>query len=353
MNKVLIRRIKALKSVAVIGIALLAKAQTAPLTESFRAECATQAATAEKAEAMTISGKDGWLFLGRELRHIGAGKFWGDAASKVSQATKPENADPLPAILDFKAQLDKAGIELLLVPVPPKAVIYPHKISDKVPSGNTARLDILHQDFYEVLRKSGVRVLDLVPQFIAHRADTEGAVYCKTDTHWSSRGCVIAAQLIANEIQNRPWLKSAAKLKTDSEIKLISIEGDLAGALGSKAPPKESLSLRVVSVGQKPIEPSRASPVILLGDSHNLVFHAGEDMLATGAGLPDQLAAELGLSVDLIAVRGSGATPARVNLLRLARANPNYLKQKKLVIWCFSAREFTESSGWQKVPVVR
>jgi alginate O-acetyltransferase complex protein AlgJ len=51
-------------------------------------------------------------------------------------------------------------------------------------------------------------------------------------------------------------------------------------------------------------------------------------------------------------VRGSGATPARTTLMRRVRSNPNYLKGKKLVIWCFSAREFTESSGWQKVPVV-
>ena len=76
-------------------------------------------------------------------------------------------------------------------------------------------------------------------------------------------------------------------------------------------------------------------------------------MHARGAGLPDQLALELGFAVDLVAVRGSGATPARATLLRLARANPGYLAGKKLVIWCFGAREFTESSGWQKVPVIR
>jgi alginate O-acetyltransferase complex protein AlgJ len=57
--------------------------------------------------------------------------------------------------------------------------------------------------------------------------------------------------------------------------------------------------------------------------------------------------------VDLIGVRGSGATPARVNLLRLARGDAEYLGKKKLVIWCFAAREFTESAGWQKVPVVK
>jgi alginate O-acetyltransferase complex protein AlgJ len=76
-------------------------------------------------------------------------------------------------------------------------------------------------------------------------------------------------------------------------------------------------------------------------------------MQAAGAGLADQLALETGLAVDLIGVRGSGATPARVNLLRRARADPEYLGKKKVIVWCFTAREFTESAGWQKVAIVK
>ena len=71
-------------------------------------------------------------------------------------------------------------------------------------------------------------------------------------------------------------------------------------------------------------------------------------MQAQGAGLPDQLAYELGVPVDLVAVRGSGATPSRLNLLR----RKDNLAGKKVVIWCLSAREFTEGQGWRKVPLV-
>ena len=67
---------------------------------------------------MTVSGKEGWLFFGPELRFVSAGPFWGPAAAKVSKATKPEFADPLPAIVDFYRQLKKMGIELLNVPSP-------------------------------------------------------------------------------------------------------------------------------------------------------------------------------------------------------------------------------------------
>ena len=74
-------------------------------------------------------------------------------------------------------------------------------------------------------------------------------------------------------------------------------------------------------------------------------------MHAQGAGLADQLALELGIAVDLVAVRGSGATAARLNLLRRAQRDPSYWANKRLVIWCFAAREFTESDGWRIVPI--
>lgn len=74
-------------------------------------------------------------------------------------------------------------------------------------------------------------------------------------------------------------------------------------------------------------------------------------MQAVGAGLADQLALELGTSIDVLGVRGSGATPSRINLYRRIQADPDYLTDKKLVIWCLSAREFTEASGWCPVPL--
>ncbi len=56
------------------------------------------------------------------------------------------------------------------------------------------------------------------------------------------------------------------------------------------------------------------------------------------------------MAVDLIGVRGSGATTTRISLLR-RRDN---LAGKKTVVWCLSFREFTESfDGWRKVPVIR
>jgi alginate O-acetyltransferase complex protein AlgJ len=80
------------------------------------------------------------------------------------------------------------------------------------------------------------------------------------------------------------------------------------------------------------------------------VFHGGGDMHARGAGLADHLGEELGFPVDLAAVRGSGATPSRITLLR-RRDN---LAGKKVVIWCMSVREFTEGAqGWRPLQILR
>jgi hypothetical protein len=303
---------------------------------AFRAECAKKAGTGED---MAISGSHGWLFLRAELRHVGVGVFWGEAAAKVSKAGSPEKADPLPAIIDFHAQLKDMGIELILAPVPCKALVY----ADKLGGPAEGRLDSVHQEFYKQLAAKGVKVLDLADAFAKER-DKGPALYCKTDTHWSPYACELTARLIKDRLGSPAWLQTKPGVfKTTAEK--LTIVGDLTGGKGS-----EELPVRTVTGANESASEDMASPVLLLGDSHTLVFHGGQDLHGTGAGLADQLAAELGIGVDVIGVRGSGATPARINLYRRAKADPAYLAGKKVVIWCFAAREFTEGTGWSLVP---
>jgi alginate O-acetyltransferase complex protein AlgJ len=291
----------------------------------------SEIAAARKSETPVVRGTWDWFYLPTELRHLAAGEFWGERAAGASQAARPENADPLPAILDFRDQLKQQGEGLEA----------------------RARLDDVHQAFFAKLRGEGVEVIDLLPDFLAAAADGGDPIYCKTDSHWAGRGATIAARKIAAALDGVAWPEGAPRVKTNATETKIQIQGDLALLLKEGSPGPESLSLRFVndSATGKPVEPSLESPLLLLGDSHNLVFHSGDDMLATGAGLADQLAHELGMPVDLIGVRGSGATPARVNLMRRSRANPDYLPAKKAVVWCFTVREFTESTGWSKVPL--
>ena len=326
------------------------------LVERFRAVSAELAAESERGDTFAVVGLDGWLFLAPELRHVSVGRFWGDAAAGASRTRDVANADPLPAILDFQRQLDALGVELLMVPVPPKSVIYPEKVSSTVDIPiPVPRLDPAHQAFYDLLRERGVNVLDLTAELVDSRFHPEGPVYCRQDTHWSGVGCMVAGELIAAEVRARAWYEELVTTTYTPRWYSTIISGDLYRERGSQDAPREELRLRGVAVrGDRVlgnVQPDPDSPIVLLGDSHNLVFHAGDDMHATGAGLADQLAFELGLAVDLVAVRGSGATPARVNLLRRAQRDASYWDGKRLVIWCFAAREFTESDGWALVPI--
>lgn len=335
-------------------------AQSSAEILSYQSLIDQRVASAEASGETVIPGKDGWLFFAPELRHLSVGRFWGDAAIAVSRATDPAAADPLPAILDFKAQLDQIGVELLFVPVPAKAAIYPHYLPGADPSQEpspSARVDIFDLEILQILASHGVQVLDLVPPFMEHSTDGD-PLYCRQDTHWSPRACKLAAQHIAEALGDQPWMAEAREVteiqgKIAVEEQQITLRGDLWLQLSEPRPANERLTLeqvgRIGSSGLEPLAPWRESPVLLLGDSHTLVFHAGEDLHARGGGLVDQLALQLGFPVDLVGVRGSGATPARVNLLR----RRDSLTGKKVVIWCLSVREYTEGQGWKKVPIVR
>jgi acetyltransferase AlgX (SGNH hydrolase-like protein) len=293
--------------------------------------------------SITYKGQDGWLFTAAELRHLSVGKFWGKDASKASRCSRPDRADPVPAIVDFDIQLKKIGIKLIMVPVPPKATIYPEGMAVNIKPKQTSKV---LKEFYKSLRSKGVDVLDLSEAFMKLK-NNKKMLYCQQDSHWNGYGCEIAAKQISRKIKAMLWYKTIKKIKYSATNREIKIEGDLWKSLNDKSLPKEKLSLRFIS--GKTV--SASSPVLLMGDSHTLIFHAGGDMLAEKAGLIDQLAFDLKVPVNLLAVRGSGATTVRINLYRKAKKK-NWLKNIKVIIWCFTARDFTEAtSGWRKIPV--
>ncbi|MEX1016305.1 MAG: hypothetical protein WDZ31_06130 [Phycisphaeraceae bacterium] len=344
-------------ALAALGVLAVMAAPTfaaEPEPTDWQAGLAETAERAQAQEQMVLEGADGWLWFVPELRHLGVGAFWGERAVEVSEAANPDWADPTPAILDFHAQLERAGIELILLPVPAKAVIYPDKLPADAGAGVAEqRLDTHHVRFYERLEAEGVEVLDLTPRLLAWRREAElrGPLYCRQDTHWSGLASVFTAELLAERLRAAPWFEDVAQHDYDTEWRDVTITGDLYQMLEDPTMEKETLPLRFVTdpASGQPVEPWRESPVLLVGDSHTLVFHVGGDLHATGAGLAEQLAAELGFAPDVVGVRGSGATPSRIALLRRG----DNLAGKRVVIWCFSVREFTQGQGWREVPVIR
>ena len=329
----------------------LSRAAEMGSAENFRKSLLDEVGSLSEQKIAAVEGAQGWLFLTAELKFLSTGQFWTDSTAKVSLPAAPATMDPFAAIVDFNKQLQSLGVHLLLAPVPPKVSVYPEKLF----SSFQGKPDVLWTDlqgFYRRLAEAGVDVIDLLPLFYAARDDDRGPVYCRTDSHWSDLGCVIAAKAIADHI--RSVLPLASSGKYQASWNEVAFTGDLVSLLPENAalkPAEEKMKIRQVRApdGSGPVEPDKNSPVLLMGDSHTLVFH---DFLAEKAGLLDQLTLELGLCPDLIGTRGSGATAVRVSLYRRGIKEPGYIGRKKVVVWCFSSREFTEATpGWQLLPI--
>jgi alginate O-acetyltransferase complex protein AlgJ len=293
-----------------------------------------------------VRGADGFLFLRADLRSLSVGPFWGDHAAAV--ASSKVDPDPLPAIVDFAAQLKSRGVELVLVGVPPKPCVY----ADKLSAGwsGAGRPDEHHRGFYDLLEKQGITVLDVRADLLKLRRSGTAA-YCKTDTHWSPAAVRVVADRIAEHVRSRPFFRQLPLRAQSTGIEKVeeAVRGDLAAMAQAPAGPTETIVLERVRLNERGrAEADPGSPLVLAGDSHVLVYHDG--LLGRHAGLVDHLTGNLAVAVDLVGVLGSGANGPRI---ALARRKDN-LAGKKCVVWCFAARELTESDqGWKRIPTVR
>jgi alginate O-acetyltransferase complex protein AlgJ len=287
---------------------------------------------AEEAEAKKeafVIGEDGWRFLPAELKF--AAKL---ASPDLANLTKTA----VEAIADFAGQMKAAEVTLIVLPVPPKVLLA--GAAAGVTAEEQTKMRAGWESIMRELTDREVTVVDLLADYSSATHEP----FCRRDTHWSGRGIALAVDRLLPLLEGAGMADHEAPGVGDAWTKQ-TLNGDLGGD-------PEEIELR----GQRlPAEPEaiKKNPVLLLGDSHVLVFHQGGDLHTTGAGLPDQVAAALGSMPDVLGVRGSGATSSRVQLARRARADENYIPSKKVIVWCFAGREFTEADSWKKVPILK
>jgi len=304
---------------------------------------ASEALAAAGEGALAVPGKDpSWIFGAPELRHLAQGAFW--------DPWKAGATDPVPEIARYAAELKGLGVELLLVPVPPKAALYPEEF------GGPGTTPVSSLPFLKQLSDSGVQVLDL--EKLLGEAKAAGTrVYCEQDSHWTPEACQLVAHAIAEGYRGADWLGDPAQF-TKTEPETLSVHGDLVGDAQKATLPREDLAITYVGLAgadaagkPEPVKVDPASPLLLLGDSHTLVFSEGPStgMHSFGGGLFDHLALEFGLAPDRSANKGSGTGTARSDLARRAYKDPAFWADRELVIWVFTAREFTEGT-WREIP---
>ncbi len=309
-------------------------------------------ATLRAGNAKTVIGKEGWLYFQPALDGLtGYGPL---AAEPDSVAKDPNRAPwegPKDAIEIFAKQLDGFGVELVLVPLPVKPMIYPEYLAGEKFDG-----PVRHRDaaaFYAELEKQpNVSVVDLADAFWAMKAETP--VFLRQDTHWTPAAMEAAAKQLAGVLRGRGWFTetgsdparfSVGPPETRRSIGDLVEKLDVLPEIDPNVPQAgfdlEDANVRSVTdtlTGKAPTS-DEESPVVLLGDSFTNIFsRAGDLNWGEGAGFGEHLARELGLPLDVIAINGQAATGVRERLA----SRPNsagMMRRKKVVVWAIAARD--------------
>lgn len=294
-------------------------------------------------------GSGDWLFYRPGIDYLIGDGFLN--SSKLARdlnsndAGKPSRqADPVQAIVQFKAQLAARGIELILMPVPDKASVHAERFTDALAGDRRALHNRSYDQFLAALQSQGIRVFDPT-DLLAEFADKHGgSAYLATDTHWSPRAMEGVAAALAAEL--RPLLPSApTEPLFRRETATVQNHGDLAKMLklpyGARWPAPESVEIRPVRPATasqaRVIDPS--AEVLLLGDSFANIYSLESMGWGVSAGLAEQLARELNRPVDALRRNDAGAHATREALAYEVARGCGRLAGKKVVIWEFAARE--------------
>lgn len=290
-----------------------------------------------------LLGKDGWFFYRPGFRYL---------IEPLPLARKPINPqnEIVAVAVDFRDQLKSRGIDLLVMPAPGKASVYPDKLSAK---GFNAEPPVsLHaKETIAALRQNGIEVFDLLKVFreARNRMQTQQSdLYLAQDTHWGPQGVQVAAQALAQDLLQRGIVAMGT---TDYRLKTIPLEryGDVLTMMNIPlythlySPETLQCSLVVVGDTDQLYKDDPASPILIIGDSFLRIF---ERDVPKSAGFISHLAYELKQPLASIVSDGGASTIVRQELARKA----DLLKNKKLLIWEFVDRDIRfGTEGWQKV----
>jgi alginate O-acetyltransferase complex protein AlgJ len=293
-------------------------------------------------------GRDGWLFYRKDIDSLTGRGFLDPGilarrAAGGSELKAPPQPDPLKAIIDFRDQLAKRGIALIVMPVPVKPSIRPERHSARYEGRTGAVQNPSFPAFVERLAQEKVACFDAVPVLLQAKATAPGQpLYLKTDTHWTPGGMELAAKALADLARQTATLPPATDRFTIDAQEVTNL-GDVALML--KFPPEwkvfesETVTVRQVADRGQPWKPDAKSEVLFLGDSFANIFSLEPMGWGESAGLAEHLSLALGLPVDSITRNDAGSFATREMLAKELQRGHDRLAGKKLVIWEFAARE--------------
>ena len=289
------------------------------------------------ADSQTIKGRDGWYFLSTEIEHLLTAK---------EQIPQVAESPAINEIRNYADALKALGIKLVLMPIPEKSLIRMDGLIDTSELSEAKGYSRATRTYLDELNKQGIEFIDLYDKL----TQTEDPIYCKTDSHFTPKTAARISQClikyITEQVPEIPIENKSADLESQSIVSTITIRGDLAGDEVQES--LELLTAPNIKTAANTIGKITQSPILLMGDSHLLVYHQGDDMHARGAGIVDHLTSALGHPPDVISSKGDGINAPRIKLYRDLKKNPDLINNKKLVVWCFAARNFSQQK-WNAV----
>ena len=304
-----------------------------------------------------ILGREGWLFYRPGIDWLtGPGLL--DATrlahrkrDLLDEGEANPSPDPLPAIRAFHQDCQKAGVHLVVVPVPDKATLQAAELTSRFDRKNPGEPPVNgdYRRFLEDLRASGVDVFDPTPKVVR---PGDPPRFLRQDTHWTPEWMEAVAHDLADYLKTRiPALRTGTHPWHVEETQ-VSRVGDLVELLELPEdqrlyPPQTVTIHRVIDPGDGRQWQSRAGAnVLLVGDSYSNIYGTPDLDWGEAAGFPAQLARFLNGDVDVIARSGSGTTATRRELAH----RPEPLAGKAVLIWEFAARELFQAN-WEIVPM--
>lgn len=295
----------------------------------FRHAIATQAVQDEKTNANVYPGKDGWLFYLPDIYYL--------TMSGFLHGPQPPQ---IKALVDFKRQLARRGIKLLVMPVPPKTMIYPEKLG--VNYNGLVPQNPAFACFRHALEAQGIICFDSTPTLLAAKGQTNTPVYIPTDTHWSFAGMASVAQQLAGVITRQgslPKREPMAYLRQPVQVRNVTDISMMLKPVGAKKPYiYNNMTVQQVKMPDAKLwQPAHDADILVLGDSLTNIYSYG-GYWGKAAGLAPQLSYYLQRPVDSIAIDGGGADLPREELQQKMLRGEDRLAGKKLVICEFACR---------------
>jgi alginate O-acetyltransferase complex protein AlgJ len=304
-------------------------------------------------------GRDGRLFYRKDIDSLtGRGFLEPDVlaarAAGGSELKAPPQPDPVKAIVDFRDQLQRRGIALVVVPAPVKPSIYPEWHSARYDGRSGPVQNPSFAAFKDRLSREGVPCFDPAPLLVEAKAAAAEPLYLETDTHWTPAGMELVGEALAAFVREAVHLPPPAPERFTSAPREVTGRGDIAMMLEFPEAwnvfPPETVTVREVRDGASAWRPDRDATVLFLGDSFANIYSLAPMGWGETAGLAERLSLALGLPVDTITRNDAGSHATREMLALDLERGADRLAGKQVVIWEFAARELA-CGDWKIIPL--